>query len=330
MVEHHIVRLTADPAAERLEPQTLDLGQDLIPVQAVADQGVTEVDPAAAQDLQGREDRRDPLFRGQPGDGQNPEGRCGRRLLRAVAAEESGVDPVVDAVDGGGRAGGQPPQVAPVVLGAGDDEARAGDLLPQLIGIGGVDVLGVGRKAERQPREGRGVKGDRGGRMGEVGVQVGDPAARQAGVHQPARLQEMAQRGRVAGAPETPEQHPEPGSIAPRIANQLAEVAGDEPVGVAQEGFGQVVHPGADPGDARVGEGFAPGTNGEDVNLDSELLEQQDLIGNEGLGDPGITLQDHPQHRPGGGAHGLWSRNSRIRCFMISMPVNRNPAMASR
>ena len=224
---------------------------------------------------------------------------------------------------------GQLEEVAPVVLGAGDHEARQGDLLPQLCGVRGIDVLGVGREAEGQPAQDRGIQGHRCRRVGEMGVQVDDSASGQAPGDQVARLQKMPQGGRMARAQVAATGKPQAGCVAPGVPDSEAQVGKKQPVDVSQERLRQVVHPGAYLGDARVGEALSARTHGKDVHGEAQLLQQQDLVGDEGLRDPGIALQDHPQHRPCRGCHGLWPRNSRMRCFMVSMPVNRKSAIAS-
>ena len=246
----------------------------------------------------------------------------------AHAPNRPHVDPVVDAVDRGREPVPDFGQVAAVVLGAGHHEAGQRDLLAQLLPVRRVDVLGVRRKAVRQPAQDRGVERDRGGRVGEVRVQVHHPRPRQAAVDEVGRLEQVAQRREVARAAVAPQGQRQAGRGRPRAADRQAGAVEEQPVRVAQEGFGQVVDPGADVADARVRHALAPGAHGEDVNREPQVFEQQDLVGDERLRDARIALQHHPEHGPAGQHRP--HRNSFRRWRMASMPVRGKRAMASR
>jgi len=276
------------------------------------------------------QDGGDPLLLDQARHGQQAVRRGWRRPAAAAVCEKRRIDPVVDAVDGSGQAVGELEQVPAVVVRAGHHEAGSGDLLPQLAGLRRVDVLGMGGKAEGQPAQLGGIKRHRRRRVSEMSMQVHHPAARQAPVHEIAGLQEVAQGCRVAGALISPAGDGPSGRIAPWAAHGQAKIVDQQPGGMPQKRFRQVVHPGPDAGHALVGEALTAAAHGKDVHRNAQLFEQKNFVGDKGFGDAGIPFEHHSQHRPAGGVHGLWHRKSCRRCFMASSPVSANAPMASR
>ena len=133
--------------------------------------------------------------------------------------------------------------------------------------------------------------------MGEVRVQVGNPAAGQAEIHQVAGLQEMLEGGRLARAAEAFQRHGQgPGICSRTTCGQqeiMLEDCGQPP---ADDGFGKVIHTGPDGVDARVRERFPGPAHGKDVHRNAVRLDQPDLVGDEGFGDARKPFEDHAEH----------------------------------
>ena len=212
--------------------------------------------------------------------------------------EQGQVDAVIKAVDGGAAVVAEVHQVAAVVFGTGHGKGGHFKLFAQLPLIGGIDVLGVGRKTEGHAAQNAAEHGHRCGRVGKMGVQMRDPSMDHPVVDEVAGLQEMLEGGGFAGAPETPQgQAQRPGigrGTACRQVGIVLEQLGQTP---ADDGFGQIVHPGADFPDAGVAEGFPGSAHGKDVDRDALLFQKPDFIGDEGFGDAREPFEHHAEDR---------------------------------
>ena len=166
--------------------------------------------------------------------------------------------------------------------------------------------------------------------MGEMGVQVGNPAARQKALHQVAGLEEVLEGCHCGGCAEIGRRRFEvPRHNAGECAGQLGIMV-EQRRQRAQKGLGQVIHPGADPATLWCTKILARLTHGKEAQREPEFFQQTNFIRNEGLGNAGKPLEDHPEHggrRPG---HGRLSRKAWTRWRMTSMPVSLKRRMASR
>ena len=171
---------------------------------------------------------------------------------------------------------------------AGDQPARGGDLLALLPVRDGPHVLGMRRDAERQAAQDGGVAGHGCRRVQVVHVQPGDPG-RQLGREDqawPSRRPRLA-RGVAARGPR-----------ARRAAAARTHVAGRPPPGRAStrqrllvEILRQVADRRADlPGAARAPGRRSDGAGRRSRSRQAQPLQRQDLLGDEGLRQARIAL----------------------------------------
>ena len=200
-------------------------------------------------------------------------------------------------------------QVVGVVPGAGDHELGQVELVRDAARVLGVDVLGVGREGEGHVREAGGAHGHGGRRVGEVAVQVAEVNALvdDGLLDEVAALEQVLEPGVLLGRELEAGQHQlDAFPVAPGVAQGVAQVVPEQRGQSPDHGFGQVGHLGPDFLDRGVGKILARGAHGVDVDVESHLFEQADLVGDEGLGDAGIALEDHAQRPAPGGdvSHG--------------------------
>ena len=297
--QHLIVRQRAAPAdpsgdAERRRP-----GLERRAQRPAADMLVAPVQPGR-QRGERRQQPFDPLLRHQPGDPQQPHrprriAAVGpRRPARRRKARR--VEPVIGQEHLGGRR--QRAQMLGALRAAGGQPAAFGELLALLPFGRGPDVLGMGRAAPVEPGQPRGIAGHRGRGVQIVGVEQPDVRRQLGRQHQ--RLAEAPHPvgGRVApqiAQPQParrgigrPAPHPAPGGGDPRrllveILRQIDHRRGDRPVQVVHRRVGRVAQR-------------------DDGQREAAALERQDLLRDEGLGQPRIAL-DHDRDAGAGSRH---------------------------
>ena len=197
------------------------------------------------------------------------------------------------------RAARRRQRVEPVAPGprAGHGPERRGELVGEVPVRAGPDVLGVGRAGPGQARHQAGVADDARRRVDEMGVEVGR-AVRQL-VRQHQRLAEAAQAvaGRVAR--QVPQQLRPRGAVAGAAAHPPPR--GEHAERRVVQVFRQVAHGRPHFRVHRMGAVVGGAAQRHDADVEAAALQAEDLLGDEGFGQPGIALQHEDRAGPGRG-----------------------------
>ncbi len=184
--------------------------------------------------------------------------------------------------------GAQGPQVRRALFGAGHAPERIGDLLALLPVRRRPDVLGMGREGPGAPGQDRRVAHHGGGRVQVMHVDVPN-----VGRHLPRHDEGLPQaarpvRGEVA-LEIGPERAHEPAETGPA---QREEHAAQHAQRLLVEIFRQIGHRRLDPAVHRVNRFLGRVPQRPDFEVEPAILQGQDFLRDEGLGEARITLHD--------------------------------------
>ena len=208
-----------------------------------------------------------------------------RAPLRRLDAGQ--VEPVIDQLDPP-RLGGQRLQIVEIDLRAGHPEGGRAQLLGQLPGLRGPDVLGMGGERPADPADRRGIARHRGRRVQIMGVQPADVVGQLMGKDAGLTEAPVAVGGRVA--PQIGLEH-RPRRLIARLPLGKG-AAGPHPRRIVLQIFRQIEDLGIDPPMHRMHPFLGRLAQRHDELRDAAILEPGDLLGDEGLRQPRIPLDD--------------------------------------
>ncbi len=251
---------------------------------AGADEVESNVPPGLPEECEGGEEVGETLLLDEAADGeQSRDPACGAPRTVGEAVEFESVAHDVDPL--GKDRSEAPAQIVPVEVADRDDVVGVGGLPGEVGGDDAVveDVLRVRGERVRDPRE-QGCGAGHGRRhRGEVRVEVGDAVlAGEPGDGQRLRgvvVVESDEVAEVLGRPVSEHR------VRCRLLPQLPESVG-------ARGAGDVDDRGLDPGELRVEPSVGARAQGEDDDVLPRRLAGEDLGDDEGLGEPGIHLED--------------------------------------